>query len=245
MTRQRFAIWMAVYTLIISCGATAHAQLPDGCGSADSKRAADYTNAAANALAQDGNIAKYIALLREMESGLSSTCRAALNRLQPARVRCTAGERELVLRHYEAIIGAALTGEVDRMFGLFQNLEASVSRTCWLAVNQHDDRRIRQTCSAAELDMMASYVGPAMRAMQDALITYDASQLLKLLKEQTAKLSPDCSQAVAWMQQAKLQQQAHNAGKTPMQLPGVIDHGGGTLSAPGLGACTPSGCMAF
>jgi hypothetical protein len=89
---------------------------------------------------------------------------------------------------------------------------------------------------------MASYTGPVMRATQLMLMTGDMSQLFQLGQEMTTKLSPKCSQAVTQAQQAK---QSKPKAKTPMPLPGVIDHGGGTLSAPGLGACTPSGCMAY
>jgi hypothetical protein len=67
-----------------------------------------YTSAAVEALMQEDDVAKFVAILREMESGLSKACRVALNREQPARVRCTARERELVLRHYEGIIQVAL-----------------------------------------------------------------------------------------------------------------------------------------
>jgi len=246
MQWQRFAKWMIACTFLSAWGVAANAQLPDECTGADHTRAAVYTDAAVKALLQQGDTEKFIALLREMESGFSQECRAALDRQQPVRVRCTATERELVLKHYDAIIGAAYQGDVPRMFALFQNLEASVSPTCWLALNQHDDPRVRKICSAAELDAMASYAGPAMRAMQRMLMTGDTSQLLQLAQESTAQLSPECAQAVAQAQQkAAAAQQPAGGAKPPMSLPNVLDHGGGTLSVPGVGACTPSGCMAY
>lgn len=243
MVRRRFATWIVTFTFLSVWAVVAHAQLPDGCSSADLERSKVYTSAAVKALLQEDNAARFVALLREMESGLSKACRAALNREQPVRVRCTADERELVLQHYHGIIAAALVGNMQRLFALFENLEASLSRTCWLAANQHDDPRVRKICSAAELDMMASYVGPATRATQRAMMTGDISQLFQLVQEMTAKLSPECSQAVDQAQKKKTP--PPKPSKTPMTLPGVNDHGGGTLSAPGLGACTPSGCMAF
>lgn len=245
MSRRRISMWMITWTFFSAWAVAAHAQLPDGCTSADRQRVATYTNAAVEALMQYDDTEAYVGLSREMDAGLSKTCRAALDRELPTRKRCTSGERKLILDHYEAMIFAALQGNVPRIFALFDNLEASVSRTCWLAANQHDDPGVRRTCSAGELDVMASYAGPMVRAIPGALATNDVSQVYQLAQELDAQLSRACSQAVAEAQRRRQLQPPPNPSHMPFQPPGVNDHGGGTLSAPGIGACTPGGCMAF
>jgi hypothetical protein len=248
MDRQRFITWVTLFAFLSPLAAPALAQspadwqMPGGCASADRIRAENYRRAAENALLQGGGAAKSMALLREMESGLSKACRAALDQEQPARVRCKANERELVLRRYGEMVRLVAMGDFDETFAMYENLEASVSRNCWIAANQHSDPRIRKNCSATELDTMATYASPGARTLKHALMTGDMLPTLQLIQEMRSKVSPRCDQALAQVQQIEVKQQRSRA---PMQLRDVYDHGNGILSAPSLGVvCGPSGCMA-
>jgi hypothetical protein len=85
--------------------------------------------------------------------------------------------------------------------------------------------------------------------MYRLLAMYDVASLMAVMQSLQAGLSPACSAAVdqAAARRRQKEQQLARQGRSvsPVHIPQVYDHGGGTLSAPGVGACTPSGCMAF
>lgn len=251
MSRLMRFKWIALMIFTMGWASTGYAQLPSGCNSADQNRYANFTVAAVQALVNKGDPERFIALMRESETGLSKACQAALNRDQPTRVRCTAKEHTTILQHYQAMISNTLAGNAQQFFVLMAHMEESVSPTCWLAVNQPNDPGVRRNCSSSELDGIASFTGPMIRASLSAATTGDVSPLVNLMQLQeqiqNERLSPRCRSVLAQAAQHQAQQQAQisqNKG-TPIPLPGVNDHGGGVLSVPGVGACTPSGCMAF
>jgi hypothetical protein len=255
---------------VIAWTAPVRAQLPSGCSSADQKHAAVYADAAVRALLNKEN-GKVAALNTELESGLSKACLAALDREQPVRVRCSKDERNKVLKHYQSMMASLLHEDYQGYFRSARNLEASVSSGCWLALNQTQDPRFRQACSASDLDVMASYAGRQLRVAERALQRTkpgevpDASELEPLLKKEYAQISPECQNA--WDRvmeentkaiEAELAKKAAGAelpqeparprpgyGNGLQMPPRVYDHGGGTFSAPGIGACGPSGCVLF
>jgi hypothetical protein len=236
---------MAMCMFVVAWAAPVHAQPPGGCSSADQARYTNYSERAVNALLKEQDVETFIGLMHEMDSGLSGSCRAALEREQPARVRCTHEERKLLLQHQYAIIVAALQGNALKIWSLLEHLEASVSSACWLAINRPDDRRVQQRCSDNELGIIASYAGPLNRATERVLRRYqqtgnlDLSDFINIAQQRQAQLSQACNNALSQTGPGP------NEPSTPPKLGNIIDHGGGTLSAPGIGACTPSGCMAY
>jgi hypothetical protein len=214
---------------------------PSGCSSSDQKLISSYSEAAVEALVA-GDLRRYVELSRELEAKLSSDCRAALAQSEPVRGKCSAHEKEVVLSHYEAMMQAARNGDPIRVFRLFENLEESLSPPCWIALNRIQDAGVQRACSSSELNLVASTAGPFMRAAERFLTTGDLSQTLELLQGLNARLSPACGAALAQSQRQAPQAPGSGGEYRP---PGVLDHGGGTYSVPGLGACTPSGCMTF
>src|SRR5262249_16423639 len=131
-------------------------QLPAACLAADQQSVAQYTQLAIQALL-DGRTGRFTELSQEFEAGLSSGCRAALARGHPASVRWTQGEKSTVLTAYSEMMAAALVGDLQRLFRLSDDLEASVSHSCWIAINRHQDPVVVQACTDQELDYIASF----------------------------------------------------------------------------------------
>jgi hypothetical protein len=249
-----------VASVIIACaGATAGAAanqssstVPSGCSSSDQKLMASYTEAGIKALLT-GNLNRYQSISRELETRLSSSCLAAFARLQPAKTKCSADEKQEIIDHYDSIMKAIWNGEVMRIFPLLDDLEESVSAQCWLALNYPQDSRILQACDSGELAQIASIAGPSNRITQ-RLLMGDLSQLSNLfglLQNLDARLSESCKVAVVQVQQEAQLKQAHinqqhgSSGGTRQYQPSQVqDHGGGVYSMPSLGvACGPSGCV--
>jgi hypothetical protein len=197
----------------------AQAQLPTGCSSADATRAANYTERAVH---------------------------AAENGEQPTRTRCSADERVALMEHYQALITASNRGNVGRVIGLFDSMENAVSERCWLAANEPDAPVVRRACTPTELNVMAQYAGPVVRATSRFLITFDPTEILQLAAGQNARLSPECQTAVARTQQEAQQKSERLPPGRSLQvpMPHINDHGGGLISGPGV-ACGHNGCMLF
>jgi len=225
--------------IAVTCTVPVYPQLPGDCSGADQDRNASFTRFSVEAVMR-GDAQRAVSLMREMETGLSPGCRAALDRQQPARVLCTANERNLILDHYQGMIGAAFKQDIQRVFELFDGMEASVSSQCWLAVNQSTDPDILQACSADELDTMASFAGPIVRSTRSAVVSGDLSQMVQVLEDLQRRLSPSCNQGLA----KAAQRNPPPAAGSPPRLPSVEDHGNGTYSVPGVGWCTPTDCAA-
>jgi hypothetical protein len=243
--------WVAVCITAMAWAVPADAQLPGGCSSADQERYAEYSKDAVSALLEGkGNSTQFIALTSKMESGLSTGCRAALDREQPARVRCALEERNVALEHYKAYIVAVLQSDPMRPYVVLEHLEASVSSACWLALRRPDNPGIRRGCSDRELEIIASYDGSLNRASLHVLQRFlqrgefELSEFIDVARQRQARLSPACNNALD--RAAVETEKSKESGKAaPPPGGGVNDHGGGTFSAPGLGACTPGGCMAY
>ncbi len=212
------------------------------CSPADEEIRSQYAGATQSALVA-GNLDRYRQLQRDLPAKLSPPCRKLLDRLEPVRVQCTADEKDEVLGHYQSVMEAAWNGDVMGLLSELQDLEETVSPQCWLATNRHTDPRVQNACSAIELDHMASFAGPILRATSRMLEAGDLGPILQLGQALVAPLSSACSSAVA-----RLQQQVQASSTSPAkryQPANILDHGGGTYSSPGLGACTPSGCMSY
>jgi hypothetical protein len=211
-----------------------------GCSSSDQQLISSYSEAAVKAFVSR-DLKRYVNLMQELEAKVSSNCRAELAQSEPRRGKCSLDERKTVLSHYQAIIKAAWNGDINRLFLLFENLEESLSRPCWIALNRSQDARVQKTCSSSEVDLIASYSGPMTRSVKQFLISGDVSQLIGLQQDMYTKISPACQTALANVQKSTQNQ----PGSREYLPPGVLDHGGGTYSVPGMGACTSSGCMAY
>lgn len=255
--RRCYGCWFAGI-VALAWSAPAAALLPIGCTEADNTRVAQYVDRQTQALV-NGDTARFIALTNQMEDGFSKSCRTALNREQPVRTRCSANERGLAVVQIQTIFLSVLAGDLETAFLAFAQLEKAVSWDCWLALNQSDKPQVRASCSASELDYMAAQAGPMVSAVRSKLETDDDDPMEQVLQNIAGSVSPRCwsaLEAVAAQLQEELErelllqqqmerQQQMKKYSTPMPLPRVFDHGGGTFSAPGLGACGPSGCVIF
>jgi hypothetical protein len=115
-------------------------------------------------------------------------------------------------------------------------------------------------CSVSDQALIAARVQRAV----DALASGDLAKYVELLRAPDPGLSPTCRTAQEQLNPAStrctsvekklilsqytIAMRAAFAGDVPGMLDAlsnVYDHGGGTYSVPGVGACTPSGCMAF
>lgn len=215
--------------------------LPAGCSAADAGRAEVYSQAIVGKLL-DSDLEAYARLVVEFERGLSKPCRAALERMQPERRRCNAQERKQVVDSFAAQFALAAAGDLLGMFDASQALEQAISRSCWLAVNQPVQPMVRQACSHAELDQIAAHSGPLREATRVMLSSLDIEPYLGVVQSMFASVSPSCRQGMQSAVQQSARQPSPGAASTN---PRIHDHGHGTLSVPGVGACTPSGCMSF
>lgn len=214
--------------------------LPAGCTPADQQRAIDYQSAGADRLVQQ-DLDGYMRLVAEFERGLGKRCMAALERAQPDRKRCTLAERKLAIEGIALQYRYAAAGQLDAIFEASEALEQQLSRGCWLAINQPTAAVVRGACSPGELDQIAAHASPLRDAMRVMLSTLDVGPFLNVTSSMFNAVSPPCQQA---MQQAVAQAQSSGRSSLPMEGR-VLDHGNGTYSVPGLGACTPSGCMSY
>ena len=220
-------------------------QMPDAisapCSDADQQIRSRYQAASSDAL-KAGNLDRFRMLEQSLPGELSAACRRALEQMEPMRARCTADEKVAVLRHYQAIMQAAWSGDVMSIFSYMENLEQVLSPQCWLATNRHIDPNVQRACTPAELDHLASFAGPVVRATARLISSGDFAPLIEIQQAALTPLSQNCGNALVQLQQSK-NNRPNQASR--YQPENVIDHGGGTYSVPGSGACTPSGCMVY
>lgn len=253
----RAAFLGALGALLIATSSAAaepdQSQFPDGCSASDRALMVTAFEAQMEALAS-GDLDGYAQLSRGMEASLSRACRSGLDKLAPARTRCSAHERELLLSGVQAIMEAAAQGDLEKTVELLGTLGESVSQSCWLAVNRPQHPALQRACTSPELDAIAGLAGPSIRASADLWTTGDIGAYLESIQELenqlTAALSPKCEGALVQLQQQNQSPSLPPPGKpspgNPSERPSFVqDHGGGTYSVSGVGACTPSGCMAF
>lgn len=219
-----------------------------GCSAADRKFITTYSSAAVQALVQ-GNLERSTALAQELERKLSPRCLVELAELQPMRTKCSTQEKKLVLSGYEEVIEATLSADIARIFDRLEELEASISEECWIAVNYPQEAGVRQACSSSELTTIASAATPSRKAFKAAMVTGDLSQIYQVLQLLSAALSQDCQTALTQAQakaQAIQNKRYPTYGSARPAMPDIIqDHGNGTYVMPGVGACTNTDCMAF
>ena len=224
-------------------GATATpccAQIPSGCSSSDQKLISSYTQAAVDAVVA-GDLNRALQISQALEAKLSSACLAGFAQSQPARVRCSANEKQTALVHYKAMMQAVLGSDYILYLRLWGHLQESLSEACWLALNYPQDAGVRQACSSSELNLIASSAGPSIQASLRLMTSLDFTETLRLLQFMSARISPGCQRAMAEAQRISTPGPSGGLNRPS----GVMDHGGGTYSVAGVGACTPSGCMAF
>ena len=238
-----FGLYWFAFTLagIVALAIDPSTSYAAGCTAMDQQIRTQYHEAAQAALLT-GDLERYGQLQQSVAQKVSAGCRTALRQLEPMRVRCTAEEKTTVLEHYRAVMQAAYSMDLMRIFAVMEELEQAVSPQCWHATNRHTDPQVQNACTAAELDHLASFAGPILRATAHALTTEDVGPLIELGQRAMAPLSQTCGYALARLQQAK---QSTSQPSRQYEPTNVLDHGGGTYSVPGLGACTPSGCMAY
>lgn len=229
------ASWRAgCVCLVLVVAPAAHA----ACTEQDIAGIVSRTNAA-NAAIRAGNLEQYMQAMRTSNAQVPADCRPVLDRLQPMATRCTAEEKRLAMDTFAVMMRAAPLGDVRRMLAAYDRLERAVTPRCWIGINLRNEPDVVSNCRPAELEGLAALAGPAMRATGRAVETGDVSGLMQVLTAMPA-FSPACNAAIA-----------RNTPRQPPQAKGlaapggVNDHGNGTYSVPGVGACTPSGCMAF
>jgi hypothetical protein len=93
-------------------------------------------------------------------------------------------------------------------------------------------------CSEEEQGLILAYTEQFMQAT----LAGDIQGAAILVEELQSALSPDCLDVLEQQGQVG---GAGPGGGYPQMPPNIYDHGGGMYSAPGLGACGPSGCISF
>lgn len=92
-------------------------------------------------------------------------------------------------------------------------------------------------CSQQDQQLFSDYTPYLVRALE----SFDWQGYGALLEELQGQLSPNC---LAALQQQQMQR-SQLPGTRPSPEPRVYDHGGGTYSVPGVGACGPGGCVSY
>lgn len=197
---------------------------------------------AANAAIRAGSVEGYVQAMRAANAQVPADCRPVLDRLQPMATRCSAAEKRVAMDAFGSMMRAAPAHDWRRMVTAYDALERAVTPGCWIAINLRTEPDVVVNCRPAELERLASLAGPLIRATGRAADTGDASGVLQVLGGMPA-LTPRCQGAI----QRNTPRPAAQAGGRPRpNAPGSVnDHGGGLYSVPGVGACGPSGCMAF
>ena len=235
------AVVLGGFFLLSGCRGCASNGATIGCSAADQGIITSDSQAAVEALVA-GDLAQYQTLLLGLDAKVSRGCRAVLNQSQPARVKCSSAEKKIVISSYQQMMTAFYNLDILGMLRLSQNLENSLTPACWIAVNYPQDASVQQACSVSELNFVASKAGPVMRATERFMTTLDATEAMTIAQDMSAKLTPNCNSALARIRQPP----DGGGGGGGMPAPAnVYDHGGGTYSVSGVGACTPSDCRAF
>jgi hypothetical protein len=242
--------------LLIATGSASAAPdgvpLPDACSASDRALMTAVASDQVEALAS-GDLDRYAQLSRGVEASLSAACRRALDKLSPARVKCSAEEKQQLLSGMQALMEAVNAGDLMRTLQMAGDLEASVSPSCWIAMNRPQEPALQRGCTSSELDAIAGMVGPTCRATAAFLATGDLEAFLQTVQELqsqvTAALSAKCMSAVMQVQQAQVARQPPPGPPSPSRPSDppsfVHDHGNGTYSVSGVGYCDRSGCAAF
>jgi hypothetical protein len=109
-------------------------------------------------------------------------------------------------------------------------------------VNYPTDPVVLATCSPDEVALLASTSEATVGALRRVLATQDVPELLQLAMAAYASLSAPCVSALTRYQQAA---PYGGSAQPSFGVSNVYDHGGGTYSMPGVGACGPSGCIPY
>jgi hypothetical protein len=222
-------------TLVVPC----HADAASDCSPSDRGLIASHVQAAVEAI-ENGDAAQYARVLEQLMARVSPACRAAISRRSPMATRCSSTEKSVILSSYQEIMAAVWSGDLLGTLQLLEDLQDALSPSCWIALNYPQDPAVQEACSSSELTVAASSASPMIRAFKALLTSGDYSQLIEISLDLGARLSSSCQAALA-----RSQAIPSPSGTQSYPPPAVLDHGGGTYSVPGLGACTSSGCMAF
>lgn len=198
-----------------------------------------------------GNVAAYRELLRTPDAQMSPACRAEQVRRNPASTICTEQEKSAVLVRYQNMVrlvgptgSRATLATLGTALDELAALEDEVSSECWTALFYPTDQRVQEACSIGEKNLLAAGATSAISATRHLLSVGDPGPMLDLATSLMSRLSPACYAAAS----AAGQGGGGTASGGRSQAPGfsnVYDHGGGTFSMTGVGACSPSGCVAF
>lgn len=212
-----------------------------GCTADEQERITVVQHAAILRL-QDYDLAGHQALLESLDAALSASCRAELNRIYPARTRCTTLEREAAITRLHRVVIAAAAGEAGRVLDALSAIDDAVSEECWLALNYSTRAAVHASCDSSERAFLARASRPALTALHIAYHTGDRGPAAEVADAMDSNVTEDCRTAVQAVHAAT--EGGPAAAGTPA-VSNVYDHGNGTYSVPGVGACTPSACMAF
>lgn len=216
-----------------------------GCTEDDRAQVAVAEHAAIHRL-QNQDLAGYQEVLESLDSELSASCRAQLNRMFPARTRCTSAEKDVAMLRLRRAFTAAAAGEIGRTLDALSSIQDDVSEECWLALNYPTHPKVQATCDGDERAFLARASGPALEALEALYHSGDPDPAINVASAMVSHVSAECLAAV---REANAPPDGGSASPGPSPAPpavsNVYDHGGGTYSMPGVGACTPTGCMAF
>jgi len=101
--------------------------------------------------------------------------------------------------------------------------------------------KAQSACTPEEVNLIVT----AYQLYMAAFVSLDLNRMNMIDQEVEQRLSIRCKNALiaASMQQAPHSPPSpHPGASIGGRVPGVLDHGGGTYSIPGVGGCGPSGC---
>ena len=96
-------------------------------------------------------------------------------------------------------------------------------------------------CSPSEVELIID----GFQQMFQAAAIGDINRIFQLNQILEDNISIGCKNAVTAAQLQQSPYSPYQGGNQGGYVPKVYDHGGGTYSVPGVGACGPSGCMPF
>jgi hypothetical protein len=152
-----------------------------------------------------------------------------------AQAGCSPEDEELMEGYSQPLMQAIVDEDESLYLQLMEELEDNLSPSCRESLAQSQEAE--EECSEEEKNLILA----CYQSIMEALSVGDAARYLELLRELELNLSPACQAALTQARQA--QPYPSGSYQQPEPPPNVFDHGGGTFSVPGVGACGPGGCI--
>lgn len=156
-----------------------------------------------------------------------------------AQSGCSLKDRNLLSSYFEALMEAVQADDISQYFQLLAELEKKLSPSCHAAIVQSQQQK--PECSVEETNLISS----SFEDILQALMNGDVPRYAGLLEDLENELSESCRAALVQLQQGQLSRQTPRFPTRPNPPPAVLDHGNGTFSVPGVGACSSTECIPF